>query len=316
MADRPKRNADGKNQPHLTLHVPEPSYRPDADDVDFSAIEIPEAGAQPRPDEACDPEETHGLCTDLIRVLGDDNRAHGPWDPKLDPDTLRKMLGHMAMVRAFDERMFRGQRQGKTSFYMKCTGEEATSIATSMALQPDDMIFPSYRQQGALIARGYDRLAFLGGPESATSTQDRLTGFRAEIAQQRGVEPSVSFAGAYTFEAGRSEMQRLLQAPPAEAYFCGDDVLSIGALSALRDHGLSVPGDVGVLGLNDMEMAGWAGTDGVRVLPFRPGFRDTPGTSRLADQLRLRRPRSGRLRPSSSARRSAGLPGAVCGPNA
>jgi len=112
-----------------------------------------------------------------------------------------------------------------------------------------------------LIARGYDRLAFLGGPESATSTQDRLTGFRAEIAQQRGVEPSVSFAGAYTFEAGRSEMQRLLQAPPAEAYFCGDDVLSIGALSALRDHGLSVPGDVGVLGLNDMEMAGWAGTD-------------------------------------------------------
>ena len=55
MADRPKRNADGKNQPHLTLHVPEPSYRPDADDVDFSAIEIPEAGAQPRPDEACDP---------------------------------------------------------------------------------------------------------------------------------------------------------------------------------------------------------------------------------------------------------------------
>ena len=44
----------------------------------------------------------------------------------LEPDTLRAMLGHMAMVRAFDERMFRGQRQGKTSFYMKCTGEEAT----------------------------------------------------------------------------------------------------------------------------------------------------------------------------------------------
>jgi drug/metabolite transporter (DMT)-like permease len=36
-------------------------------------------------------------------------------------------------------------------------------------------------------------------------------------------------------------------------------VLSLGAISALRDAGLSVPGDVGVIGLNDMEMAGWAG---------------------------------------------------------
>jgi DNA-binding LacI/PurR family transcriptional regulator len=53
-------------------------------------------------------------------------------------------------------------------------------------------------------------------------------------------------------------MQRLLAAPPAEAYFCGDDVLSIGALSAiLADAGLNVPGDVGILGLNDMEMARW-----------------------------------------------------------
>lgn len=112
-----------------------------------------------------------------------------------------------------------------------------------------------------LIARGYRRLAFLGGPENATSTQDRHAGFASEIAAHPGVEVSASYAEAYSFEAGRREMQRLLQDAPAEAYFCGDDVLSIGALSALRDHGLSVPGDVGVLGLNDMEMAGWEGID-------------------------------------------------------
>jgi 2-oxoisovalerate dehydrogenase E1 component alpha subunit len=65
------------------------------------------------------------------------------------------MLRHMALTRAFDERMYRGQRQGKTSFYMKSTGEEATSVAPAMALAADDMVFPSYRQQGILIARGY-----------------------------------------------------------------------------------------------------------------------------------------------------------------
>lgn len=159
MAKRPieagDQAADNRaNQPSLTLHVPEPTYRP-GDPVDFAHLEIPDAGKQARPDEQCEAKETLPLCYDLVRVLGDDNKAHGPWDPKLDPETLRTMLGHFAMVRAFDERMFRGQRQGKTSFYMKCTGEEATSISAAMALASDDMIFPSYRQQGILIQRGY-----------------------------------------------------------------------------------------------------------------------------------------------------------------
>ncbi len=112
-----------------------------------------------------------------------------------------------------------------------------------------------------LIDRGYARLGFLGGPQAATSTQDRHAGFRAEIAAHGGIAASYSFADDYSFEAGRREMLRLLSDPPAEAYFCGDDVLSIGALSALRDRGLSVPGDVGLLGVNDMEMSRWENID-------------------------------------------------------
>ena len=109
-----------------------------------------------------------------------------------------------------------------------------------------------------MIARGYARVGFLGGPEAATSTQDRLTGFQGAILRQKTVALSISYATAYSFEAGRSEMQRLLTNTTAEAYFCGDDVLSIGAMSALTDAGLAVPGDIGLIGFNDMEMAGWA----------------------------------------------------------
>jgi DNA-binding LacI/PurR family transcriptional regulator len=108
-----------------------------------------------------------------------------------------------------------------------------------------------------LTARGYRRLGFLGGPEAATTTQDRLQGFRAAAAAQ-GASVSTSFASAYSYDAGRAEMARLLSGPRAEAYFCGDDVLSIGALSAAHQAGLSVPRDLGLIGLNDMEMAGWA----------------------------------------------------------
>lgn len=155
MAERPHdADGSGRNRPVLELHVPEPRYRP-GDTVDFSHLVIPPAGVQSRPDEATAPADMQGMAFDLVRVLGEDDRAHGEWNPRLEADTLRAMLRNMALVRAFDERMFRGQRQGKTSFYMKCTGEEATSVAAAMALSSDDMVFPSYRQQGILITRGY-----------------------------------------------------------------------------------------------------------------------------------------------------------------
>ncbi|TCD11847.1 LacI family DNA-binding transcriptional regulator [Oricola cellulosilytica] len=108
-----------------------------------------------------------------------------------------------------------------------------------------------------LHARGYRKVGFMGGPELATSTQDRLNGFAKEVRRIGGMEMTYSYAREYSFEAGRAEMERLLQETSGEAYFCGDDVLSIGALSAIADAGLSVPGDIGVIGLNDMEMAGW-----------------------------------------------------------
>jgi len=168
----------GANRPRLALHVPEPRYRP-GDKVDYSWLAIPEAGVQPRPDETCDPAETHPLCTGLIRVLGDDGRAHGPWDPRLSPDLLRRMLRDMALTRAFDERMYRLQRQGKTSFYLKCTGEEATSVAAAHALASDDMVFPSYRQQGILIARGYPLLEMVN--QIYSNRADKLKGRQLPI---------------------------------------------------------------------------------------------------------------------------------------
>lgn len=143
-----------RNAPQLQLHVPEPAFRP-GDTPDFSSLRIPPAGEAPRPDTGAPAAETHPLTTALVRVLGEDGKAVGGWDPKLDPDTLRKMLRDMVTVRIFDDRMYRSQRQGKTSFYMKCTGEEAIAVAAAAALDREDMHFPTYRQQGLLVARGY-----------------------------------------------------------------------------------------------------------------------------------------------------------------
>lgn len=162
----------------LTLHVPEPKFRP-GDAVDFVDIDVPVAGSAPRPDTADRPDSFAPLAYTLIRVLDDDGQAVGPWNPRLSPDALRKMLRSMALVRAFDERMFRAQRQGKTSFYMKCTGEEAIAVAAAHALDYEDMCFPSYRQQGLLIARGWSLVDMMN--QIYSNRGDRLQGKQLPI---------------------------------------------------------------------------------------------------------------------------------------
>jgi 2-oxoisovalerate dehydrogenase E1 component alpha subunit len=166
------------NRPKLSLHVPEPPARP-GEEPDFSNVVVPAAGAAPRPDVFAHAEETHPLTTSLVRVLDEEHRAVGPWDPKLDAETLRKMLRDMVTVRAFDDRMYRAQRQGKTSFYMKCTGEEAIAVSAAAALDRDDMNFPTYRQQGLLIARGYPLVEMMN--QIYSNKGDKLQGRQLPI---------------------------------------------------------------------------------------------------------------------------------------
>jgi 2-oxoisovalerate dehydrogenase E1 component alpha subunit len=89
----------------------------------------------------------------LISVLDDAGRAVGPWAPQVEPAALKRGLVAMLRTRAFDARMLIAQRQKKISFYMQCLGEEAIATAHALALDPGDMCFPTYRQQGLLLAR-------------------------------------------------------------------------------------------------------------------------------------------------------------------
>src|SRR6187455_1144682 len=136
----------------LRLHVPEPTGRP-GQGTDFSYLHLAPAGAVARPPIDVAAVETSSLAYTLIRVLDDDGRAVGPWAPQLSAERLRAGLHAMMKTRAFDARMLIAQRQKKISFYMQCLGEEAVAVAHSLALSPGDMNFPTYRQQGLLLAR-------------------------------------------------------------------------------------------------------------------------------------------------------------------
>lgn len=143
-----------RNRGTLSLHIPQPNNRP-GDTPDFSNLQIPPADALERPPIGSNARDLAPYAYTLIRVLDENGQAVGAWNPRLDAEILKKGLRDMMLTRAFDDRMVRVQRQGKISFYVKSTGEEAVGVACAHAVEASDMCFPAYRQQGFLIARGY-----------------------------------------------------------------------------------------------------------------------------------------------------------------
>lgn len=108
-----------------------------------------------------------------------------------------------------------------------------------------------------LVARGYRRIAFLGGPKAATSTVDRLAGLKAGLAKHGLAPVAVEYAPAYDHEPGQRLMRSLLNGRRFDAVVCGDDILAIGALDACAEASLRVPEQIGVLGFNDIAMSAW-----------------------------------------------------------
>jgi 2-oxoisovalerate dehydrogenase E1 component alpha subunit len=160
------------------FHVPDPPSRDDGG-VSFGDLRLSPAGAVPKPAITAPSHEMRDLAYGLIRVLTDTGEAVGPWDPKLPPEVMKRGLEMMLLTRAFDDRMFRCQRQGKTTFYIKSAGEEAISCAQAAALDAHDMCFPSYRQQGILLSRGYPMVGMIN--QIYNNTADPLKGHQLPI---------------------------------------------------------------------------------------------------------------------------------------
>ncbi len=138
----------------LKLHVPEPEARP-GNPVRFDHLQLSPAGAVAKPPLDVEATDVLPYSRQLIRVLDDDGKAVGPWAEDIPEEALLDGLKAMLKTRAYDGRMLMAQRQGKTSFYMQCRGEEAVACAHRFALRKGDMTFPTYRQQGLLIAAGH-----------------------------------------------------------------------------------------------------------------------------------------------------------------
>jgi 2-oxoisovalerate dehydrogenase E1 component alpha subunit len=81
--------------------------------------------------------------------------------PVIDKETALKIYRDMTYIRVLDERMVSAQRQGRLSFYMTCTGEEAAVVGSIAGFSDRDMIMAQYREQAALRYRGFTSEQFM-----------------------------------------------------------------------------------------------------------------------------------------------------------
>jgi pyruvate dehydrogenase E1 component alpha subunit len=92
---------------------------------------------------------------DRVQVLDEDGQVlDGATVPDLDDETMLEMYRYMRMARHFDERAVSLQRQGRMGTYPPLSGQEASQVGSAIALEPDDWVFPSYREHAVVLTRG------------------------------------------------------------------------------------------------------------------------------------------------------------------
>jgi len=133
-----------------------------------------------------------------------------------------------------------------------------------------------------LVDRGRKRIAVITGPLDQTSAADRLRGYQEAFPD---ADPELLAESDFTAAGGQRAMEQLLaRRPELDGVFACSDLMASGALAALRDHGRSVPGDVSVVGFDDLEAAERWGP-----LSLTTVHQDIEGMGRLMARLLLTR---------------------------
>lgn len=98
-----------------------------------------------------------------LRVaLREDHSIDPSLDPGLSPEDLLLLFRKMHLLRALDQKAIALQRSGRIGFFAPSSGQEAAEVGAGFALREGDWIFPSYRDHGMALMRGYPLEALVG----------------------------------------------------------------------------------------------------------------------------------------------------------
>ncbi|WP_309115340.1 LacI family DNA-binding transcriptional regulator [Saccharothrix sp.] len=190
----------------------------------------------------------------LVVVLGTTGR-----DPGREVDLLHTLRAHRAraVVIAGSRTTDKPTAARLVEEIDAFTAQGGRVAAVSQAKLGVDTVVPANRAGARalaveLAALGHREFAVLAGPADLVVARDRVAGFRAGLADENVPDPVVHH-GDFTRDGGYAATQALLAANTgATCIFAVNDVMAVGAMAALRDHGLRVPEDVSIAGFDDI----------------------------------------------------------------
>ena len=112
-----------------------------------------------------------------IEILDEKGDADESLMPALSDSDIRRIYELLLLLRTFDDRALKLQREGRLGTYAPILGQEASQVGSAFALEKSDWIFPSYRESGVYIAIGYPIymiLQYWAGDERGLKTPDDL----------------------------------------------------------------------------------------------------------------------------------------------
>jgi len=117
-----------------------------------------------------------------------------------------------------------------------------------------DNEYGGYVATKSLVDRGHSDLAYISGPVWKTDSFKRLAGHKRAL-QESGLEPDsrLIIEGDFEEASGRAAMIQLLdQGVAFTGVVCANDEMAAGAMDAARENGLTIPGDISIIGYDDV----------------------------------------------------------------
>jgi 2-oxoisovalerate dehydrogenase E1 component len=155
---------------------------------------------------------------EILRVVDIDGSLIGD-DPGLDPELYQTMYRNMVLSRTLDRRMLALQRQGRIGTYAMLEGQEAVQIGSALALEPNDFVFPSYREHGVQVTRGLPIEVLLAYWKGLPNARWDMEKYRTGIV-------TVPIASQLPHAVGYSYMTRLRGEDTVTVTYFGDGATS------------------------------------------------------------------------------------------
>ncbi|MGE5300267.1 MAG: pyruvate dehydrogenase (acetyl-transferring) E1 component subunit alpha [Acidobacteriota bacterium] len=119
-----------------------------------------------------------------LEILSETGDADESLMPPLSDSQIRELYETLVRMRTFDHRALNLQREGRIGTYASILGQEASQLGTVYALEKEDWVFPSFRENGVFVARGYEMymiLQYWGGDERGIKIPQGLNMFPISI---------------------------------------------------------------------------------------------------------------------------------------